>query len=130
MPVSDSARGSRPLSRFAMQIARDAPPPTGPKRLTEQVIRRRMKWGTDSLERADRSHGPTPVWARVGAIVTSPRIRGIVTTVARNRLGTGRLSDASINVDPAAGATVLAVVAVEEPFVDEVAAERCVIGEE
>jgi len=89
-PVADDAVGSSPLSRFAMQIARAAPPPTGPKRSTVQVIRRRMRCATDSPDLAVRSQGPTPGFACVGAIVTRRKTRGRVTTVARTRLGTHR----------------------------------------
>src|SRR3954451_21643287 len=113
-----------------MQIARLAPPPTGPKRFTEQRIRRRIRCTTFSPERAERSQGPTPGLACVGTIATSPRISGRVTTVAKNRFGTSRPYQALVDVDPAAGAPIHAVVAIEDPFVDEIAAERRVIVEQ
>ena len=88
MPDPDSAVGSRPLSRFAMQIARVVPPPTGPNRSTAQLIRRRMKCCVDSDDRRARSQGPLTGETTGEADAVTAMSRGSVTTATRNRFGT------------------------------------------
>ena len=84
---SDVAEGSKPLSRLAMQIARAAPPGTGPNRSTAQTILRFAKCRIDSPSSRWKSQGPGRWWADAGVPVRrTPAISRRVTTADRFRV--------------------------------------------
>ena len=61
---------------------------TGPKRSTAQVIRRRIRCATDSPDARTGRTARRRAWRVSAPSSPSPRTRGRVTTVARNRFGT------------------------------------------
>ena len=98
MPVGDSVVGIRPLSRFAMQIARSASPGTGPKRSTAQRILRFMKcWIVSSAARS-ALHGPTPWFAETGGATKIAVASASTKAALRMRVRTG--FDASRRAHP------------------------------